>query len=275
MAEKKPPTQEEALQAALAECDEKFGKGTVMPLNTSSAAIPVEVISTRNKAIDKITGIGGIPRGRITEIYGPESGGKTTLTLHLIAEAQSQGGRAAFIDAEHALDPEYARALGVKVEDMYCCQPDCGEDALQVAEILINSGAFSVIVVDSVAALVPRAELDADMEEQQMGLQGRLMSKAMRKLTKAVSRTKTALVFINQVRDKLGIMFGNPETTTGGRALKFYSSMRIDVRRISSEKKGDKIVGNETKVKIAKNKLAAPFKECKQTLMFGKGFIND
>jgi recombination protein RecA len=235
----------------------------------------VDVISTRNKEIDKITGIGGIPRGRITEIYGPESGGKTTLTLHLIAEVQAKGGKAAFIDAEHALDPTYATNLGVNVDALYCCQPDCGEDALQVVEILINSGAFAIVVVDSVAALVPRAELDAEMDEQQMGLQGRLMSKAMRKLLKAVSRTKTSLVFINQIRDKLGVMFGSPETTTGGRALKFASSMRIDVRRISSEKKGEKIVGNETKVKIAKNKLAAPFKECKVTLMFGRGFIND
>lgn len=275
MAEKKELTKEEALQAAVSECNEKFGKGTVMPLNQSRASEPVDVISTRCKSIDKITGIGGIPRGRITEIYGPESGGKTTLALHLIAEAQSNGGMAALIDAEHALDPEYAAALGVNIEAMYCCQPDCGEDALQVAEILVNSGAFTIIVVDSVAALVPRAELDADMDEQQMGLQGRLMSKAMRKLTKAVARTKTAMVFINQIRDKIGVMFGSPETTTGGRALKFYSSMRIDVRRISSEKKGDKIVGNETKVKIAKNKLAAPFKECKPTLMFGKGFINE
>lgn len=274
MAEKKL-TQEESLQAALAECDEKFGKGTVMPLNQSRASVPVETISTRNKEIDKITGIGGIPRGRITEIFGPESGGKTTLALHLIAEAQSQGGRAAFIDAEHALDPEYAGALGVSVGDMYCCQPDTGEDALQVADILINSGAFAVVVVDSVAALVPRAELEADMDEQQMGLQGRMMSKAMRKLVKGVSRTKTALIFINQIRDKLGVMFGSPETTTGGRALKFAASMRIDVRRISSEKKGDKIVGNETKVRIAKNKLASPFKECKPILLFGKGFINE
>lgn len=268
-------TKEEALQTALAECDEKFGKGTVMPLNQSRASVPVEVISTRNKAIDKITVIGGIPRGRITEIYGPESGGKTTLTLHLIAEAQSQGGLAAFIDAEHALDPVYAAKLGVNVEAMYCCQPDCGEDALQVAEILTNSGAFAIIVIDSVAALVPRAELEAEMDEQQMGLQGRMMSKAMRKLTKSVSRTKTAMIFINQIREKLGVVFGNPETTTGGRALKFFSSMRIDIRRIASEKKGDKIIGNETKVKIAKNKLAAPFKECKVTLKFGEGFINE
>jgi recombination protein RecA len=272
---KKILTREESAVLAMAECNEKFGKGTVMPLNQSRASEPVDVISTRNKEIDKITGIDGIPRGRITEIFGPESGGKTTLALHLIAEAQAQGGTAAFIDAEHALDPEYARALGVNVEAMYCSQPDCGEYALETALILINSGAFTIVVVDSVAALVPKAELEADMDEQQMGLQGRMMSKAMRKLNGTVKRTNTSLVFINQIRDKIGVMFGSPETTTGGRALKFFASMRIDVRRISSEKKGDKIVGNETKVKIAKNKLAAPFKECKPILMFGKGFIND
>jgi recombination protein RecA len=263
------------LEAAVSECNEKFGKGTIMPLNQSKAAVPVDVISTRCKAIDQATGIGGIPRGRITEIYGPESGGKTTLALHLIAEAQSQGGLAAFIDAEHALDPEYAKNLGVNVEAMYCCQPDCGEQALEVAQILVQSGAFAIVVVDSVAALVPQAELDADMNEQQVGLHGRLMSKAMRKLNAAVAKTKTAMVFINQIRDKIGVMFGSPETTTGGRALKFFASMRIDVRRIASEKKGEKIIGNETKVKIAKNKLAAPFKECKPTLLFGKGFSNE
>lgn len=271
----KAPSKDELLEQAIADCNKRFGRGTVMSLAQSRAAEPVDVISTRCKVIDEITGIGGIPRGRITEIYGPEAGGKTTLTLHLIAEAQSQGGKAAFIDAEHALDINYARDLGVDVDKLLCSQPESGEDALEVAQSLIQTGAITIIVVDSVAALVPRSELEGDMGDAQMGLVGRLMSQAMRKLNGSVSRTNTSLVFINQVRDKLGVTFGSPETTTGGRALKFYASMRIDVRRIAQIKKGDKNIGNETKVKIAKNKLAAPFREAKPSLIFGKGFINE
>ena len=266
---------EDKLEAAIAEVNKRYGKGTIMPLNQSTASDPVEPISTGNLKIDALTGIGGIPKGRITEIFGPESGGKTTLTLMVIAQAQKAGGVAVFIDAENALDMEYARALGVDTDRLLCSQPNCGEDALEVAQMMIASGAVAIVVVDSVAALVPRAELEGDMGDAQMGLQARLMSQAMRKLNNDVKKTKTALVFINQVRDKLGVMFGNPETTTGGRALKFYASLRVDVRRIAQKKKGDEIIGNEVKVKIAKNKMSAPFKEEKLLLTFGQGFLNE
>jgi recombination protein RecA len=266
---------DEKLDSAIAEVNKRFGKGSIMPLKQSTASDPVEAISTGNAQIDAITGIGGVPRGRVTEIYGPEGGGKTTLTLQVIAQAQKAGGIAVFIDAEHALDPEYARALGVDTDRLLVSQPSCGEDALEIALAMIQSGAVAVVVVDSVAALVPRSELEGDMGDAQMGLQARLMSQAMRKMVETVSRTKTAMVFINQVRDKLGVMFGNPETTTGGRALKFYASLRIDIRRIAQKKKGEIVIGNETKVKTAKNKMAAPFQEVKLLLTFGKGFTNE
>lgn len=262
------------LQAAINEVNKRFGKGTVMALSQHSAAEPVDVVSTGNSQIDEITGIGGFPRGRVIEVYGPESGGKTTLTLQVIAEAQKLGGQAAFIDAEHALNLEYARDLGVDVDNLLVSQPDSGEDALETVEILTRSGQLAVIVVDSVAALVPRAELEGDMGDAQMGLQARLMSQAMRKLTKAVSDTNTVLIFINQVRDKIGVMFGNPETTTGGRALKFYASLRVDVRRISQKKKGDVVIGQNVKVKVIKNKVSAPYREVELLLVYGKGFVN-
>ena len=262
------------LQTAMAEVNKRFGKGTILPLNQHGAAEPCDVISTGNGQIDEITGIGGFPRGRVIEVYGPESGGKTTLTLQVIAEAQKAGGQAAFIDAEHALDPVYARKLGVDVDNLLISQPDCGEDALEIVEIMIKSGQLAVIVVDSVAALVPRAELEGEMGDPQMGLQARLMSQAMRKLTKAVSDTNTVLIFINQVREKIGVMFGNPETTTGGRALKFYASLRVDVRRISQKKKGDVVIGQNVKVKVIKNKVSAPYREVELLLVYGKGFVN-
>lgn len=265
---------QDKLGEAIAEVNKRFGKGSLMPLNQSTASEPVEAISTGNSKIDAITGIGGVPRGRVTEIFGPESGGKTTLTLQIIAQAQKTGV-AVFIDAENALDMEYARALGVDTDRLLVSQPDTGEDALEIAQTMIRSGMVSIVVVDSVAALVPRAELEGDMGDAQMGLQARLMSQAMRKLNGSVKTTNTALVFINQVRDKLGVMFGNPETTTGGRALKFYSSLRIDVRRIAQKKKGDQVIGNEVKVKIAKNKMSAPFREEKLLLTFGLGFQNE
>jgi recombination protein RecA len=262
------------LEVAIADVNKRFGKGSIMALSQSTASEPVDVITTGNNTINDLTGIGGFPRGRVVEVYGPESGGKTTLTLHVIAEAQKHGGMAVFIDAEHALDINYARDLGVDVDNLLVSQPDCGEDALEIAEAMIKSGEIAVVVVDSVAALVPRSELEGEMGDAQMGLQARLMSQAMRKLTVAVSRTNTCLIFINQIRDKLNVKFGSPETTTGGRALKFYASLRVDVRRIASKKKGENIIGNEVKVKIAKNKLAAPFREDTVILEFGKGFTN-
>lgn len=264
-----------ALDLAIEEVHKRFGKGSLMDLSQHRAAEPMEHISTGNDQIDEITGIGGIPRGRVTEIYGPESGGKTTLALHVIAQAQKAGGLAAFIDAEHALDKDYAKGLGVDVDKLKISQPDCGEDALEIVEIMVKSGAVDIIVVDSVAALVPRAELEGDMGDAQMGLQARLMSQAMRKLTAVVSRTKTALIFINQIRDKIGVSFGNPETTTGGRALKFYSSLRIDVRRIAQKKKGDVVIGAITKIKIIKNKMAAPYRSVELLLTYGAGFKNE
>ena len=263
------------LDEAIAEIKKRYGKGAILALNEHRASDPVEHISTGNKAIDDLTGIGGIPRGRITEVYGPESGGKTTLCLMAIAEAQKAGGVAAMVDAEHALDLPYAKALGVDTDKLLVSQPDNGEQALEIVELLVRSGAVAIIVVDSVAALVPQAELEGDMGDAQMGLQARLMSQACRKLTQCVSKTKTALVFINQVRDKIGVMFGNPETTTGGRALKFYSSLRIDIRRIGQKKKGDVVIGAVTKVKIIKNKMAAPYRSAEILLTYGLGFTND
>ena len=266
---------ENKLEDAIAALNKQFGKGTVMPMSQSHAAEAVDVISTGTKAIDDLTGIGGIPKGRITEIYGPEAGGKSTLRLQIIAQAQAAGGRAAYVDAENALDMTYATALGVKVDDLLVSQPSCGEEGLSVALGLIESGEISVVVVDSVAALVPRSELEGDIGDAQMGLMARMMGQAMRKMNKAVSDSNTALIFINQVRQKLGIMFGNPETTSGGMALKFYASLRMDVRRIQQIKKGDNVIGAKTKIKTIKNKLAAPAKECEVQLIYGRGFINE